>query len=325
MPDRMVDKVRKETGHEPKNRAITGDALGQVDIVRLQVEGDKDSGKSTFILSMMNHLRDIMKLPDEEILVCIMDFDKRGIGRLLKKNVIPNTLQKRIIYWKCEDIMDAYDAWDYMRVKLKKHIRRCGHTAGAWIVIENAGAMWEFAQDYYAETIEGMSMRELLIKKKKEAKRKGHIAFSAFGSQRDAYKVINPLHNNLRNSITNSDFNVIFTCHLKDIYGDSESGTEGKIVGKKGEGQKKNEADMDFIIRCHINRKQNIRFKELRTSKDTDLLFKNEKDMDFTQFWKWIYAIMKREAERDGRKRPSKYWLRPLVKTEPEEESDDDS
>ena len=323
--DSMADKVRKESGHKPKNRAITGDALGEIDIVRMQIEGGKDSGKSTFILTMMNHLRDKMKLPDEEILVCIMDFDKRGIGRLLKKNVIPKSLQKRIIYWKCTDIMDAYDAWDYMRKQLKRHIKKCDHTAGAWIVIENTGAMWDFAQDYYAETIEGMSMRKLLLKKKKEAKRKGHTAFSAFGSQRDAYKVINPLHNNLRNAITNSDFNVIFTCHLKDVYGNAESGTEGKVIGQKGEGQKKNDADMDFVIRCTLDQKSNIHLKQLRASKDTDLKFKKEKDMNFTRFWKWIYAIMKREAEKDGRPTPRKYWLRPIHKTKKakEEESDD--
>lgn len=321
MPDTIADKVGKAAGHEKKNRAITGDALSEIDIVRMQIEGGKDAGKSTFVLSMMSHLSKKMKMPDEEILVCIMDFDKRGIGRLLKKNVIPKSLQKRIIYWKCTDIMDAYDAWDYMRSKLNKHVKRCGHTAGAWIVIENTGAMWDFAQDYYAETIEGMSMRELLLKKKKEAKRKGHVAFSAFGSQRDAYKVINPLHNNLRNKITDSDFNVIFTCHLKDVYGNAESGTEGKVVGQKGEGQKKNDADMDFIIRCTLDHKSNSHLKQLRASKDTDLKFKKEKDMNFTRFWKWIYVIMKREAEKEGRSRPSKYWLRPIKKHE--EESDE--
>lgn len=322
MPESIADKVRKESGHKRKVRAITGDVLGEIDIVRMQVEGGKDSGKSTFILSMMAHLRKKMKLPKKEILVCIMDFDKRGIGRLLKKNAIPKSLQKRIIYWKCTDIMDAYDAWDYMEVKLKKHVKKYGHTAGAWIVIENTGAMWDFAQDYYAETIEGMTMRELLLKKKKEAKRKGHTAFSTFGSQRDAYKVINPLHNNLRNSITNSDFNVIFTCHMKDVYGNAESGTEGKIVGQKGEGQKKNVADMDFIIRCTIEQKSNTYLKQLRASKDTSLKFKKEKDMDFTRFWKWIYAIMKREAEKEGRARPEKYWLKPIKKTPKEEESE---
>lgn len=325
MPKTLRERVVEYTGHESNFKVMRGDELGEVDIVRIQVEGDKDGGKSTFVLSMIDHLHRRMKLPRKAILICIIDFDKMGIGRLLKKNLISKELQQRIIYWKSSDIMDAYDAWDYMKAQLAKHVKKWGTTAGAWIVIENTGAWWEATQDYYSQAIEGMPMRDLLVKKKKEAKRKGHTAFSAFGSQRDAYKVINPLHNNLRNDITNSDFNVMFTCHLKDVYGDEESGKEGKVIGKRGEGQKKNEADMDFIIRCHLDQKSGKRYKELRTSKDTELLFKKEVDMNFTSFWKWIYAIMKREAEKDGRPGPDMYWLKPLEvkrkKKKPKEES----
>lgn len=324
------ERVAEKGGHIPKNKAITGDTLSEVDIVRMQVEGEKDSGKSSFVLSIVRHLIRVMKLPSEAVLFCVIDFDKRGIGRLLKKGVLKRKYQKRIVYWKASDIMDGYDAWDYMEPLLKAHVEKWGTTAGAWIIVENVGQMWVSSQDYYSEIVEGMPMRDLLIKKKKEAKMKNQKAFSAFGNPRDAYKVINPLHNGLRDAITDGDYNVVLTCHLKDIYGTEEEGKEGQIVGQRGEGQKKNEADMDFIIRCHLDQKTNRHFKELRASKDTDLKFKREPDMNFTKFWEWVYHQMERESETQGYDKPDKYWLSPLqlepqpeVEPEPDEDESD--
>ena len=313
MSKKLQERVKEAAGDEgTKFKIINGEELAEVDIVRLQVEGEKDSGKSTFVLSILRHLTKVQKMPPEAILMCVIDFDKRGIGRLLKRNIVSKELQKRILYWKTDTIMDAYDAWDYMKEQLEAHVKKWGTTAGAWIIIENTGQMWDSTQDYYSRAVEGMPMRELLLRKKKAAKAEGKVAFSLFDNPRDSYKVINPLHNNLRNSITNSDFNIVFTCHLKAMYGSKETNDVGEVIGYRGEGQKKNEGDMDFVIRCHLDHKNNRHYKELRTSKDTDNKFKKEFNINFTGFWKWIYDMMEREGKKYKRPPPDRYWETPI-------------
>jgi len=275
-----------------------------VPTVKILVEGLRKSGKSDFILSTMEHLNEVMGYKPEEIMMCIMDWDWRGIGPLLARNRISKELKERIFYYKAspENFRECYDAYDLFEKMLLEHRNKYGF-APTWFACENMGGMWDGVREYYSMSIKNRTLETLMMEKRKEAMNAG-VAKKPEFNRRDDYGVINPLHNMLRNKFLNGDFNCIITSHLKAVYGTKEESTLGDVVGYTDEGQKGNSALVDIILRKKIEKKNYV--GDLRGSRYTKMLFKDLNDPTFTNLWSMIYKIMDREVKNGEIKH---YWL----------------
>jgi len=266
-----------------------------VPTVKILVEGLRKSGKSDFILSTLEHLNTVMGYEPEEIMMCIIDWDRRGIGPLLARNRISKELQDRIFYYKAtaENFRECYDAYETFEKMLMEHRNKYGF-APTWFACENMGGMWEAVREYYSISVKNRTLDTLLMDKRKEAARAGVMKKPEF-NRRDDYGVINPLHNMLRNRFLNGDFNCIITSHLKAQYGTKDEGTLGEIVGYTDEGQKGNADLTDIILRKKIVKKNFV--GDIRGSRYTKMLVRDINDPTFSNLWDMIYKIMDREVK----------------------------
>ena len=287
---------------------ITGDEAVDTETFRIQVEGREKTGKSWFALSVVDHFLNVMKLEPEQIQVSILDWDMGGVVPHIRR--LDKAVQKRISYWKAEDILDGYDGWDALSGIMRDHLNDTG--VAPVFINENNGRMWQASQDYYSEAVLGKSMREALVEAAKTAKMKGNRTSPVFGDPMSAYGVINPLHNELRDKMVNGDFNLIWTTHLKDVYGNKKAGTANEVVDVRGDGQKNNQDFIDHIIRREIIK--DTRVSHILHSREINTYKKNIRDMDFTKFWTTIYEV----AEEEGNMSLSeRYWMKEMSVTKP--------
>ena len=256
------------------------------DLVRIQVEGHRKTGKSDFILSIIEHLAERGYSP-QSLMVVIFDWDLGGILPLLKRGRIPLEYKESIIYCPLDDIMEAHNIWAEVKPKLEEHARKYGPET-AWVCIENMGQMWESTRDSFSRIVYDEPLYKRLLNAKKAAKMSGKKKLPEFDQMQD-YGVINPMHNDLRNSILSGKFNVVVTTHLKDVYENRE------IVGYVGDGQKNNEAFVDFILRKKVVAGKF--FADLMGSRFTKILFRDLENPTFTSFWEMIYKIMDKESK----------------------------
>lgn len=274
--------------------------------VKILVEGDRKTGKSDFILSVLLFFAEL-KFKPEQVLLYIFDWDNNGIVPLITRGRVPPAWRDSIYYVKIDNIFQLYDEWKIALPILEAHAEEYGvHTT--WIALENMGAMWERVRDDFSKDVYGDAMHERLLKARKKAAGRGNTKSPEF-HRRDDYAVMNPLHNNVRNEIVSGRFNTIITAHLKDLYGETADG-KIDVIGKIAEGQKGNDRFVDIILRKYIRKvgKDDVFSASLRGCRYTKSRVKDIDNPDFKTLWTIIYKIMTKEMKEVGLK-PDKFWL----------------
>jgi len=300
-----------------------GDALALG--TRIQVEGRRKTGKSDFIVSLPIHLNNLGWEP-KEILICVIDWDMGGIVPLVERGRLPRKLAPSLKWAPVQHIQDAYDAWDIFKPMLQKHMKKYGRHL-AWICIENVGQMWESTRCDFSKMVFDKPLHQIMLEARKKALAADKMTMPEFNRLFD-YKVINPMHNDLRNDIMFGEFNVIITTHMKDLYN-----KKGEVIGSVGAGQKENDGFVDYILRKKVvEGKEDEKFKaDLVGCRYTKKGFHDLDDPTFKRFFQMIYKIRETEQEDDF----EKFWLtctpdkmnRPVKKEvvgDPDLDDDDD-
>lgn len=327
----ISDQIKRGSKRSQPIKIISGATLGQTfEIIRIQLEGYAGGGKSHFLLAIIRHMHEVMNIPLKDILVCIIDCDKKGIAPLLFSKVIPIEYQECIKYAKCNTIFESYEAFKLFEPMLLENKKSTG--VDGWMYIENMGELWYFCQRDYVEAAYHIDYVQMLIEKQEEAHAKGKKTLPALDQMLD-YRNINPLHNELANKMTRGEYNTCWTCHSK-----TRKFQEGDMEVEKvmGAGQKDNDARVEFILRMY-----NLKGQFLADSRKLRSLEYNFNKLkmsvnSFTDFINKYDDMLKKDCKRRGEKKPNFIWTgkqtrKPLKKTKPkddielgEDDGDDD-
>jgi Ni2+-binding GTPase involved in maturation of urease and hydrogenase len=278
-------------------------------IIRIQLEGMAGSGKSHMILQIIKHMHEVMKIKLEDIKMCFIDCDKKGIAPLLYSQTIPTEYQDCIRYAKCENIWEVYEATDIFEKELRDHKAKTG--VDGWLVIENMGEVWYYCQRDYVEAAYDIPYVQLLMEKQEEAVSRGKKTLPALDQMLD-YRNINPLHNEWANRISNGDYNLLWTCHEKTRK--FQKGDE-EVEVVAGAGQKDNDARVDFILRMY-NDKGKF-YLDSRKLRSLSLQINKEvlKENSFTTFINKFYSILEIDCKRRKIIIPDFIWNKKLEPT----------
>lgn len=298
-------------------------------IIRIQLEGMAGSGKSHFLLSIIKHMNEKMGIPLNDILVCFIDCDKKGVAPLLFSQVIPLDFQERIRYAKCDTIWEVYDAYKIFDAELLEHKMKTG--VDGWMVIENMGSVWYFCQRDYVEAAYRIPYTQLLMERQEEAHSRGKKTLPALDQMLD-YRNINPLHNELANKVSRGDYNLCWTCHPT-----TRKFQEGDEQVEKvcGAGQKGNDARVEFILRMYYDRGKFYMDSRKIRGLNNNFNRLNLTENAFTVFVEKYADMLKKDCKRRGIETPDFLWAmkakpkKPKTKKvekveKPTEDSDDD-
>ncbi len=202
---------------------------------KVLVEGRSGSGKSDFIATMPEWYIANGVDPDD-ILILVADLDD-GIAPLFEQERTPYDLQDRIEIAVCTNFDDWLDVYEYFLDRLKRWKEDRG-VMGTF-AIDNLGKMWEWARSSYAEKSYGMTMRDLLLMRRRAALESNKRNLPVFDQMVD-YGVINPYHNDPLEQmklLSNQYFNYVWTAPVKEY--------DGRLVTQ---GQWENEFRVDFRV-----------------------------------------------------------------------------
>lgn len=301
----MEKHLSKSSQRSQPVKIISGRALGEnFDVIRIQVEGLAGGGKSHFLLAIIRHMHEVLGLSLEQIKICIIDCDKRGIAPLLFSQVIPLKYQDCIEYAKCNTVFEAYEAYELFNKSLLEHEKETG--VKGWMYIENMGALWYFCQRDYVEAAYHIEYVQMLIEKQEEAHARGKKTLPALDQMLD-YRNINPLHNELANKITRGDYNSCWTAHTTTRKSQEGNNEVEKVVGG---GQKDNDTRVDFILRLY-----NLKGRFLADSRKLRSLENNFNELvltekSFTVFIEKYHDMLTRDCKKRGVKIPDFYWVK---------------
>jgi len=279
-------------------QVVSGSSIEKT-AMRIQVEGDAGTGKSDFLLSIVEHYVDTLNYPPEQVLLCIIDFDAGGVGELLEAGRLPDDLQHCVWYANVKNVWEAYSAFGTFKKMLSEHRTKYG--VMGWLGIENMGALWDSSQSCYCEEIYGMPLYQLKLEKMKEAKsdtKKGKPTFDRMLE----YGVINSIHDGLINEVSFGDsFHMVWTTHMKLKYDE-----KGAAVGQIGAGKKGIDAKVRFRLRKLIHDGEFIGIVvKSRGTKEHGYAIKNP---TFTNFVERVG----RQFRDEGKKNVMEEWETPL-------------
>lgn len=291
----------KDTEENKNATIVDANTMGNdIEIIRMQVEGMSGAGKSHFLLSIVKHAIEVMGIPPEKTLFCLIDCDKKGIAPLFFSKVIPVEYQKRIQYAKCDNIWQVYDAFQKFDKQLREWREKTGFDG--WLFVENMGTIWYMCQRDYVESVYHIPYTKLLLDRQEEASSKGKKTLPALDQMLD-YRNINPLHNELANSMANGEYNLCWTTTTKTRQFQEGDNDVQKVVGA---GQKDNDYRVDFILRLY-NTKGTF-FSDSRKLRSVDKNFNMLKNPTFTNFVNKWYEMLKRNSKKRGLKTPKIKW-----------------
>lgn len=195
------------------------DMISEPDVFRLLVFGLPAMGKT--------HFGCTMPAP-----VIFLDSEKR-VKLIVGKFSDANGKQKNIIskQWRTMDELIFYT--NAAIRKLQLHQQATGEIGT--IVIDSVSKAWEAAQTKYIREVYGNINLE-----------------NKTMNPRDDYKHINPIHNNWRDTLMDSGFNILLTATEGDIYS-TEKKKQFDIIGVKPEGQKHNMYAVDYHMYLYKN------------------------------------------------------------------------
>jgi hypothetical protein len=271
-------------------------------IIRIQLEGMAGSGKSHFLLAIVRHMHEVMGIPLDDILCCLIDCDKQGIAPLLFSEVIPREYQERIQYAKCDNIWQVYDAFKIFDEQLIEHKKKTGRDG--WLMVENMGAVWYFCQRDYVEAAYRIPYTQLLLERQEEAYARGKKTLPVLDQMLD-YRNINPLHNEFANKITRGEYNTCWTAHTTTRTSQEGDTTVEKVVGG---GQKDNDTRVDFILRLYNDKGRfYIDSRKLRSLENTFNQLPTGAN-SFTSFIEKYEEMLKKDCKKKGVNLPPFFW-----------------
>jgi len=311
---RLITELMKKADitFAPSQHVITGSQLRDTGIMRLQFEGAAKCGKSRNMLDVIRHMHEVMKLEIDEILLCIIDFDKDGLHSLLESETLQRKYHDCIRYWKIDlskhPQLEAYAALDHFEDLLEKHRKKTGFMGV--MGTENIGTAWAECQSDYCKIIYKKSIVELLIESKVEAERKGKATLPALSQLHD-YKIINPYWLNFANALTMGNYHLIWTCYQYEREVEEHGGKKTKRIC--GQGQKDNDGKVDWIVTLY--RETGNYYATFRGVRGISGNVKIKRP-NFTKIVRSIYEIMESEIARKYKKRSlgdppelNPYWL----------------
>jgi len=245
----IAESIKKGKVGKSELQIVSGATMGKsFDIIRIQLEGMAGSGKSHLLLSIIKHMVEKMGIKLDDILMCFIDCDKKGVAPLLFSQVIPLEYQERIRYVKCDNIWEVYDAYNIFDAELLAHKKATG--VDGWLVIENMGAVWYFCQRDYVEAAYRIPYTQLLMERQEEAHARGKKTLPALDQMLD-YRNINPLHNEFANRASRGEYNLCWTAHPN-----TRKFQEGDEQVEKvcAAGQKDNDARVEMILRMYYDK-----------------------------------------------------------------------
>ena len=299
----IADSLKKGKIGKSKLSIVSGAKMGKdFSILRIQLEAMAGAGKSHMILSIIKHMHEVMGIPLEDIKMCFIDCDKKGVAPLLYSQVIPVEYQDCIRYAKCDNIWEIYDAVKIFDAELLEHKEKTG--VDGWLIVENMGQVWYFCQRDYVEAAYQIPYTQLLLERQEEAHARGKKTLPALDQMLD-YRNINPLHNEMANKISRGAYNLLWTCHPKTRRFQEGDEQVDKIAG---EGQKGNDARVDIILRLY-----NDRGRFLADSRKLRSLSKSFTKVvlaegSFTTLIEKYDEMLQKDCKRRGIKLPKFFW-----------------
>lgn len=214
------------------------------DTEKIILFAESSGGKTSWYLSILDHLKKQEEKNPDEILMYIVYPDRpTGLSKLV--SMIPDK------YLDCVHVLPVGTYEELMRStgfveeKLDEHYKKTG-THG-WVVFELLEEMWMYVQDYYCRKTYGESLAEYFAKKKADVKamKDDDSAYKALSGWGD-WPVIKFFHNfSWIDKVKRMPFNVVFTAELK-MEGNKDSVFYD--LGYRPAGEKDNMHRVDSII-----------------------------------------------------------------------------
>jgi hypothetical protein len=224
----------------------------------------------------------------------MIDTEER-VEPLLDVDVIPEDLQKRMIFYYPKNWQDLLDATEQAYQDLRSHVKEHGIRGwkGSLMIVENMGLVWTWAQDDYARSVYNMSLLEKTEGAMKDAVAESKSTLPTFDRMLD-YKVINPKHDAWFDSLTNSGFNFVCTAWLKNITVSKGAGKE-EVVKEKMEGKRNIGGKVDVVLKFHITGDKYL----VDVEKGAGLMSRVvDREMDFAEFVRVYNVIQKADRKR---------------------------
>lgn len=137
-----------------------GGEIINTDSYCLKIEGERGSGKTTFLLEEVAAAAE--KYGEERVLCCIIDMDN-GTRRIFsREDIVPAEYRPCFMRKVVDHFEDVYTYLEVFADLLAKHAKEYPDNAARWLVLENEGAFYLSCRDHYSEEVHGMPERDLM-------------------------------------------------------------------------------------------------------------------------------------------------------------------
>jgi len=205
--------------------------------------GESNTGKSSFYLSILSHLKK-NGMKKEDLLMCIIYPDRpTGITKLVE--AIPEEFRESILVFPINTYEELVSSTAIAEQKLQEHKQKTGKLG--WLILELLEDAWKSVQDYYCRLAYGETLGEYFAKKRADVKamKEDTTAYKALEGWGD-WTIIKYFHNfNWIDKIKRMPFNVVFTAEIK-MEGNKDSTFFD--LGYRPAGEKDNMHRVDTIL-----------------------------------------------------------------------------
>lgn len=137
-----------------------GGEIINTDSYCLKIEGERGSGKTSFLLEEVAAAAD--KYGEDRVLCCIIDMDN-GTRRIFsREDIVPIETRKCFMRKVVDHFEDVYTYLEVFADLLAKHAKEYPDNAARWLVLENEGAFYLSCRDHYSTEVHGMPERDLM-------------------------------------------------------------------------------------------------------------------------------------------------------------------
>jgi len=241
------DDARDLWSQRANSIPITRYAKETADSEKLLVFSETGGGKTNFYLQMLTYLKDVKKIPKDELKMFII-FPDRPQGLVKLYGLIPAEYRDCIEIFPVGTYEETIKATATAVEALEEHHKKTGRYG--WIVFELIENYWTFSQDYFCREAYGTSMAEFFAQmqsissKDRAEKRTAYEAFAGpFGGP---WPIIKFFHNfNWIDRVKRMPFNIIFTSELKE---EDNKDSIFSDLGYRPAGEKHTQHKVDTII-----------------------------------------------------------------------------
>jgi hypothetical protein len=231
------------------------------------VYGHEGTGKTYFLLSVLDWLTLVKGLKVEDLCIRIIDTD-HAVEKILDhfddeyRKCIKISYPKSFddIEQTLEGTKDGWPGWIHeCKEWQEQKVKELGPVGiySAWILCDTIAGWWDGstgAQEWYSQAARNMSLTEIKMDSDERL------------DPRDDYKVINPKHNYLADKLKASEVNFVWTAPAKDVYGEGRE--KYKKLAKKPAGQKGNPFRVDNMIYLYSDPDKHMVWAYLEKSRD---------------------------------------------------------